>query len=75
MDLQMESGTVKYNVKGSGYAIAKSLSLQRMIRLSEARFRIDAVDLTGSGFHTSGTHSIQRMAQYIKPLVDILDKL
>ncbi|XP_031402117.1 putative methylesterase 11, chloroplastic [Punica granatum] len=46
-----------------------------MTLLSEAMFRVDAVDLTGSGVHPSDPNSVQTMEQYVKPLVDILDKL
>lgn len=46
-----------------------------MTLLSEAGFRVDAVDLTGSGVHSSDTNAVQSMAQYVKPLVDILEKL
>lgn len=46
-----------------------------MTLLTEAGFRVDAVDLTGSGVHSSDTNTVQSMAQYVKPLVDVLEKL
>ncbi|KAH7516107.1 hypothetical protein FEM48_Zijuj10G0099800 [Ziziphus jujuba var. spinosa] len=46
-----------------------------MTLLEEGGFKVDAVDLTGSGVHSSDTNSITSLAQYVKPLTDILEKL
>ena len=46
-----------------------------MTLLEEAGFKVDAVDLTGSGVSSSDTNSVTSLAQYVKPLTDILDKL
>ncbi|XP_059445202.1 putative methylesterase 11, chloroplastic isoform X1 [Corylus avellana] len=43
--------------------------------LEESGYRVDAVDLTGSGVHSFDTNSITTLAQYVKPLTDILEKL
>ncbi|KAB1206790.1 putative methylesterase 13, chloroplastic [Morella rubra] len=43
--------------------------------LEEGGFIVDAVDLTGSGIHCFDTNSIASLAQYVKPLTDILEKL
>ncbi|KAK4594502.1 hypothetical protein RGQ29_018259 [Quercus rubra] len=43
--------------------------------LEESGYRVDAVDLAGSGIHTFDTNSITSLAQYVKPLTDILEKL
>jgi len=43
--------------------------------LEESGYRVDAVDLTGSGVHSFDTNSIATLAQYVKPLTDILEKL
>ncbi|XVE74356.1 hypothetical protein DITRI_Ditri12bG0010600 [Diplodiscus trichospermus] len=46
-----------------------------MTLLEESGFTVDAVDLTGSGVSSFDTNSITSLAQYVKPLIDILDKL
>lgn len=46
-----------------------------MTLLEEAGFKVDAVDLTGFGIHSFDTNSIKSLAQYVKPLTDILEKL
>jgi hypothetical protein len=46
-----------------------------MTLLEESGYRVDAVDLTGSGVHSFDTNSIATLAQYVKPLTDILEKL
>ncbi|XP_023914858.2 putative methylesterase 11, chloroplastic [Quercus suber] len=43
--------------------------------LEESGYRVDAVDLAGSGIHAFDTNSITSLAQYVKPLTDILEKL
>lgn len=46
-----------------------------MALLSDSGFRVEAVDLIGSGIHASDTNRVKTMAQYVKPLVDLLEKL
>ncbi|KAK6280991.1 hypothetical protein POUND7_014816 [Theobroma cacao] len=46
-----------------------------MTLLEESGFKVDAVDLTGSGVSSFDTNSITSLAQYVKPLTDIFDKL
>ena len=43
--------------------------------LEECGFKVTAVDLTGSGIHSSDTNGITSLSQYVKPLTDFLDKL
>ncbi|KAJ6734839.1 METHYLESTERASE 15 CHLOROPLASTIC-RELATED [Salix purpurea] len=43
--------------------------------LEEGGFKVTAVDLTGSGIHSSDTNGITSLSQYVKPLTDFLDKL
>ena len=43
--------------------------------MEESGYRVDAVDLAGSGIHTFDTNSITSLAQYVKPLTDMLKKL
>ncbi|GMY33398.1 putative methylesterase 11, chloroplastic [Fagus crenata] len=60
-------------VHGGGFGAwcwYKSITL-----LEECGYRVDAVDLAGSGIHTFDTNSITSLAQYVKPLTDILEKL
>lgn len=46
-----------------------------MALLKDCGFEADAIDLTGSGVDSSDTNNITSLAQYVKPLVDFLDKL
>ncbi|KAL6187797.1 hypothetical protein ACLB2K_039192 [Fragaria x ananassa] len=46
-----------------------------MTLLEESGFKVDAVDLTGSGIHSFDTNSITSLAQYVKPLTEILENL
>lgn len=46
-----------------------------MALLTEGGFRVKAVDLTGSGIQSSDADSVKTIAQCVKPLVDLLDKL
>ncbi|OMO72032.1 putative methylesterase 13, chloroplastic-like protein [Corchorus olitorius] len=46
-----------------------------MTLLEENGFKVDAVDLTGSGINSFDTNNITSLAQYVKPLTDIFDKL
>ena len=46
-----------------------------MSLLLDGGFKVDAVDLTGSGIHSSDTNAITSLAQYVKPLTELLEKL
>ncbi|OVA14596.1 hypothetical protein BVC80_1813g32 [Macleaya cordata] len=43
--------------------------------LEEGGFKVDAIDLTGSGIHSFDTNSITSIAQYVNPLTDFIEKL
>ncbi|KAL5723229.1 putative methylesterase 11 [Ranunculus cassubicifolius] len=43
--------------------------------LEEGGFKVDAIDLAGSGIHSCDTNTITSLAQYVKPLTDYLEKL
>ncbi|XP_021770966.1 putative methylesterase 11, chloroplastic [Chenopodium quinoa] len=43
--------------------------------LEEGGYKVTAIDLTGSGIHSSDTNGITSLAQYVKPLTDFLEKL
>ncbi|XP_030483126.2 putative methylesterase 11, chloroplastic isoform X2 [Cannabis sativa] len=43
--------------------------------LEECSFKVTAIDLTGSGIHSSDANSITNLSQYVKPLTDFLEKL
>ncbi|EEF50735.1 putative methylesterase 11, chloroplastic [Ricinus communis] len=43
--------------------------------LEESGLKVDAIDLTGSGTHSSDTNTIKSLSQYVKPLVNIIDNL
>ncbi|KAL5987885.1 putative methylesterase 11, chloroplastic [Asimina triloba] len=43
--------------------------------LEEGGFKVDAIDLTGSGIHSFDTNNIKTLSQYVKPLTDFLERL
>ncbi|GMN65519.1 hypothetical protein TIFTF001_034601, partial [Ficus carica] len=43
--------------------------------LEEGGFKVTAIDLTGSGIHSSDSNTITNLAQYVKPLTDFLENL
>ena len=43
--------------------------------LEEAGFKVDAIDLAGSGVDPFDTNNVTCISQYVKPLTDFLDKL
>ncbi|PON39446.1 Methyl esterase [Parasponia andersonii] len=43
--------------------------------LEEGGFKVTAIDLTGSGIHSSNANSITNLSQYVKPLTDFLENL
>ncbi|KAH9772361.1 putative methylesterase 13 [Citrus sinensis] len=46
-----------------------------MTLLKESGFKVDAVDLTGSGVSSCDTNSITSLEQYVKPLIDTFNEL
>ncbi|MCL7046689.1 hypothetical protein MKW94_030852 [Papaver nudicaule] len=60
-------------VHGGGYGAwcwYKTITL-----LEEAGFKVDAIDLTGSGIHSCDTNTITTLAQYVNPLIRLLQNL
>ncbi|XP_047333146.1 putative methylesterase 11, chloroplastic [Impatiens glandulifera] len=60
-------------VHGGGFGAwcwYKSIAL-----LEEGGFRVTAIDLTGSGIHSSDANKITSLSQYVKPLADFLETL
>lgn len=43
--------------------------------LEESGYKVTAIDLTGSGIHSSDTNGITSLSQYAKPLTDFFEKL
>lgn len=43
--------------------------------LEEGGFKVTAVDLTGSGVHSSDTNGVASLSQYVKPLTNFLEEL
>ncbi|PRQ53352.1 putative alpha/Beta hydrolase [Rosa chinensis] len=43
--------------------------------LEESGYKVNAIDLTGSGIHSSDTNTIASLSEYVKPLTDFLEKL
>lgn len=46
-----------------------------MTLLEECGFKVNSVDLTGSGVSSFDTNGITSLAQYVEPLINILNKL
>ncbi|CAO2816384.1 unnamed protein product [Amaranthus hypochondriacus] len=43
--------------------------------LEESGYKVTAIDLMGSGIHSSDTNAVTSLSQYVNPLIDFLDKL
>ncbi|XP_055809899.1 putative methylesterase 11, chloroplastic isoform X2 [Solanum dulcamara] len=43
--------------------------------LKESGYQVDAIDLTGSGAHFFDSNNITTLSQYVKPLIDFLEKI
>ncbi|XP_051141380.1 putative methylesterase 11, chloroplastic [Andrographis paniculata] len=43
--------------------------------LEEVGYKVTAVDLAGAGIHSIDANNVTSLAQYVKPLVDILEKI
>ncbi|KAJ6822798.1 putative methylesterase 11, chloroplastic [Iris pallida] len=43
--------------------------------LEDSGFKVNAIDLTGSGIHSFDTNNIKSLPQYVKPLTTFLEKL
>lgn len=43
--------------------------------LEEGGYKVTAIDLTGSGIHSSDTNTVASLSEYVKPLTDFLEKL
>lgn len=43
--------------------------------LEECKFKVTAIDLTGSGIDLFDTNSIKSLSQYVTPLIDFFEKL
>ncbi|KAH9602431.1 hypothetical protein KSS87_000843 [Heliosperma pusillum] len=43
--------------------------------LEESGYKVTAIDLAGSGIHSSDTNGITSLSQYVKPLTEFLEKL
>ncbi|KAF8021388.1 hypothetical protein BT93_G1736 [Corymbia citriodora subsp. variegata] len=76
-DEALEADGVETNrfvlVHGGGYGAwcwYKTIALLR-----QGGFKVDAVDLMGSGIRLTDTNNVNSMAEYVKPLTDIIDKL
>ncbi|KAJ9187378.1 hypothetical protein P3X46_002839 [Hevea brasiliensis] len=74
-DLKIEDLETKHLVLVHGGGFGAWCWYKIITLLVESGFRVDAVDLTGSGTHSSDTNSIKTLSQYIKPLTDIFNKL
>ncbi|KAK6129152.1 hypothetical protein DH2020_037084 [Rehmannia glutinosa] len=74
-DIKIESLETNHFVLVHGGGFGAWCWYKTIALLEEAGYKVTAVDLTGSGIHSSDTNSITSLSQYVKPLTDILEKL
>ncbi|GMJ09577.1 methyl esterase 13, ARABIDOPSIS THALIANA METHYL ESTERASE 13 [Hibiscus trionum] len=74
-ELKIESLETNHFVLVHGGGFGAWCWYKTMTLLIETGFKVDVVDLTGSGVSSFDTNSITSLAHYVKPLTDIFDKL
>ncbi|OAY50116.1 putative methylesterase 11, chloroplastic [Manihot esculenta] len=74
-DLKIEDAETKHLILVHGGGFGAWCWYKIITLLVESGFTVDAVDLTGSGIHSSDTNTIMNLSQYTKPLTDIFHKL
>ncbi|KAJ4974993.1 hypothetical protein NE237_008167 [Protea cynaroides] len=74
-DLKLDDLETKHFVLVHGGGFGAWCWYKTIALLAESGFKVDAVDLTGSGIHSSDTNSITSLSQYVKPLTTLLEKL
>ncbi|KAI9169002.1 hypothetical protein LWI28_005298 [Acer negundo] len=74
-ELKMESLETRRFVLVHGGGFGAWCWYKTMTLLEENGFKVDVVDLTGSGVSSFDTNNITSLAQYVKPLTDIFNKL
>ncbi|TXG56639.1 hypothetical protein EZV62_017952 [Acer yangbiense] len=74
-ELKMESLETSRFVLVHGGGFGAWCWYKTMTLLEENGFKVDVVDLTGSGVSSFDTNNITSLAQYVKPLTDIFNKL
>ncbi|XP_042500372.1 putative methylesterase 11, chloroplastic isoform X1 [Macadamia integrifolia] len=74
-DLKLDDLETKHFVLVHGGGFGAWCWYKTIALLEESGFKVDAVDLTGSGVHSSDTNSITSLSQYVKPLTSFLEKL
>nr|DAD31482.1 TPA_asm: hypothetical protein HUJ06_010333 [Nelumbo nucifera] len=74
-DLKIDDLETKHFVLVHGGGFGAWCWYKTIALLEEGGFRIDAIDLTGSGIHSFDTNNITSLSQYVKPLTSFLEKL
>ncbi|KAK3222842.1 hypothetical protein Dsin_009867 [Dipteronia sinensis] len=74
-ELKMESLETSRFVLVHGGGFGAWCWYKTMTLLEENGFKVDVVDLTGSGVSSFDTNNITSLAQYVNPLTDIFNKL
>ncbi|KAK2636036.1 hypothetical protein Ddye_030828 [Dipteronia dyeriana] len=74
-ELQMECLETSRFVLVHGGGFGAWCWYKTMTLLEENGFKVDVVDLTGSGVSSFDTNNVTSLAQYVKPLIDIFNKL
>ncbi|XP_043706805.1 putative methylesterase 11, chloroplastic [Telopea speciosissima] len=74
-DLKLDDLETKHFVLVHGGGFGAWCWYKTIALLEESGFKVDAVDLSGSGIHSSDTNSITSLSQYVKPLTSFLEKL
>ncbi|KAF6171418.1 hypothetical protein GIB67_009559 [Kingdonia uniflora] len=74
-DLKVNDLETKHFVLVHGGGFGAWCWYKTIALLVEAGFKVDALDLTGSGINSFDTNQITNLSQYVKPLTDLLEKL
>nr|DAD35068.1 TPA_asm: hypothetical protein HUJ06_005708 [Nelumbo nucifera] len=74
-DLSIDDLETKHFVLVHGGGFGAWCWYKTIAHLEEGGFRVDAIDLTGSGIHSFDTNSIMSLFEYVKPLASFLEKL
>ncbi|KAF7803090.1 putative methylesterase 11, chloroplastic [Senna tora] len=74
-DIKLEDLETNHYVLVHGGGFGAWCWYKTIALLEEGGFKVDAIDLTGSGVHSFDSNNITCLSQYVKPLTDFLDKL
>eukprot|EP00262_Sarcandra_glabra_P016004 TRINITY_DN5065_c0_g1_i3.p1 TRINITY_DN5065_c0_g1~~TRINITY_DN5065_c0_g1_i3.p1 ORF type:complete len:406 (-),score=82.65 TRINITY_DN5065_c0_g1_i3:203-1366(-) len=74
-DLKIDELETKHFVLVHGGGFGAWCWYKTIALLEDGGFKVDAIDLTGSGIHSFDTNNITSLSQYVEPLTKFLEKL